>query len=193
MVFDKIREYGLKVNWEKCEFLQQSIVFLGHRVEKGTISPGEDKIRAVKNFSLPKNVKAIQAFLGLTGFFRKFIKNYAIIARPLTDLLKKDVEFNMGQIEIEAFQKLKQLLIKEPILRLYDRDAETEVHTDASKYGFGAVLLQKFDGKFYPILFWSKKTTPGESNQHSYILEAKAIFLAVKKWRHYHNKQTDRD
>uniref|UniRef100_A0AAG5DTA5 RNA-directed DNA polymerase n=1 Tax=Anopheles atroparvus TaxID=41427 RepID=A0AAG5DTA5_ANOAO len=185
VVFGKIKEYGLKVNWEKCAFLQRSIVFLGHRVEEGTISPGEEKIRAVKNFKPPQNVKAVQAFLGLTGFFRKFIKSYAIIARPLTNLLKKNVELNMGQLEMEAFRKLKQMLIKEPILRLYDRDAETEVHTDASKYGFGAVLLQKFEGKFYPIWFWSKKTTPGESKQHSYILEAKAIYLAVKKWRHY--------
>ena len=83
-------EHGLNIKWKKCQFMQREITFLGHRVKTGQISPSVEKINAVKHFRIPQNVKAVQAFLGLTGFFRKFVKDYSKIARPLTDLLKKD-------------------------------------------------------------------------------------------------------
>lgn len=178
-------EHGLAVKWKKCKFMQSSVHFLGHYVEIGMISPSAEKINAVTKFSVPKNVKAVQAFLGLTGFFRKFVKNYAHIARPLTNLLRKDTEFVVGSQELLAFNQLKEILASEPVLRLYDREAETELHTDASKEGYGAVLLQRFEGKLHPVAFWSKKTTAAEERKHSYVLEAKAVFLATKKFRRY--------
>ncbi|XP_068140359.1 uncharacterized protein [Drosophila tropicalis] len=82
-------------------------------------------------------------------------------------------------------KKLKELLTSEPLLHLYSRDAPTELHTDASKHGFGAMLLQSFEDKLYPVYFWSKKTTESEAQRHSYILEAKAMYLALRKFRHY--------
>lgn len=184
-VFEKLVEYGLHIKWKKCQFLQTSISFLGHFVENGTISPGQEKVVAITKFKEPSDVKAVQSFLGLTGFFRKFVKQYSVVAKPLTDLLRKDVKFEMGESEVSAFRALKEVLVKEPILVLYNREAYTELHTDASKNGFGAVLLQQFSGKMHPVFFWSKKTTEGESKLHSYILEAKAVYLAVKKFRHY--------
>ncbi|XP_068148297.1 uncharacterized protein [Drosophila tropicalis] len=84
-----------------------------------------------------------------------------------------------------ASRKLKELLTSEPLLHLYSRDAPTELHTDASKHGFGAMLLQSFEDKLYPVYFWSKKTTESEAQRHSYILEAKAMYLALRKFRHY--------
>uniref|UniRef100_A0A2M4CKM2 RNA-directed DNA polymerase n=1 Tax=Anopheles darlingi TaxID=43151 RepID=A0A2M4CKM2_ANODA len=184
-VLETAAKAGLAVKWKKCLFLQQTITFLGHLVENGRVSPGIEKVKAVKNFRVPKNVKGIQAFLGLTGFFRKFIKGYAEIARPLTDLLRKDSRFEITERELSAFNELKEQLIKEPVLRIFEQGAKTELHTDASKIGFGGVLMQWCDEKLHPVYFWSKKTTESESQKHSYILEAKAVFLAVKKFRRY--------
>ncbi|XP_068149717.1 uncharacterized protein [Drosophila tropicalis] len=87
--------------------------------------------------------------------------------------------------ELQSLQKLKELLTSEPLLHLYSRDAPTELNTDASKHGFGAMLLQSFEDKLYPVYFWSKKTTESEAQRHSYILEAKAMYLALRKFRHY--------
>uniref|UniRef100_A0AAG5DQ21 RNA-directed DNA polymerase n=1 Tax=Anopheles atroparvus TaxID=41427 RepID=A0AAG5DQ21_ANOAO len=176
---------GLVIKWKKCQFMQRNITFLGHKVKEGKVSPSEEKIKAVKNFRVPPNVKAVQAFLGLTGFFRKFVQDYSKIARPLTDLLKKDTVFKMAASELEAFQQLKDDLVKEPVLKLFDPGAKSELHTDASKAGFGAALMQWAEGKLHPVYFWSKKTSESEANKHSYTLEAKAVFLAVKKFRQY--------
>lgn len=116
--------HGLAVKWKKCKFLQSSVCFLGHFVKDGKISPSPEKINAVTKFSVPKNVKAVQAFLGLTGFFRKFVKNYAHIARPLTNLLRNDAEFQIGKQEMQAFNQLKEILASEPVLRLYERSGD---------------------------------------------------------------------
>lgn len=185
MVLKRAAEFGLKIKWKKCNFMQRRIHFLGHIIEGGQICPGKEKTSAVNSFGTPQNVKAVQGFLGLTGFFRKFIPGYAQIARPLTDLLKKDAIFNIGPVEQQSVNKLKEILVNEPVLRIYSREAETELHTDASKDGLGAVLLQKFEGSFHPVCFWSRKTTKAESNRHSYYLEVKAAYLALKKFRHY--------
>jgi len=91
----------------------------------------------------------------------------------------------MAEPQMNAFQSLKDALTKEPVLKLYIRGAKTELHTDASKDGFAAVLLQWFDGRLHPVQYLSKKTSKAESRQHNYILEAKAVYLALKKFRHY--------
>lgn len=184
-VLEVAAEYKLKIKWKKCHFLKSRIDFLGHTVESGKVWPGLEKTRAVRQFATPKNVKAVQSFLGLTGFFRKFIKGYAKIARPLTDLLKKDFPFKIGNAELNAINQLKDVLCREPVLRIYCRDAPTELHTDASKDGFGATLMQKFNGQLHPVLYWSKKTSPSDAKRHSYVLEVKAAYLATEKFRHY--------
>lgn len=98
-------EYGLKFNWHKCQFLKEKITYLGHVVESGKVSPSEDKTNAVKHFPKPNNVKAVQSFLGLTGYFRKFIPRYAFIARPLSDLLRKENEFQFGELQEKAIRE----------------------------------------------------------------------------------------
>ncbi|KAH8405575.1 hypothetical protein KR215_003217 [Drosophila sulfurigaster] len=184
-VFNKSAEFGLKIKWKKCHFLQTKIHFLGHIIEDGKIKPGIEKTKAIGKFPAPQNIKALQSFLGLIGFFRKFIRGCSQIAKPLTDLLRKDESFRMGSAELQSLQKLKDALTSEPVLIIYDRDASTELHTDASKDGFGVTLLQWYDDQLYPVCYWSKKTTEAESRKHSYILEAKAVYLALKKFRQY--------
>lgn len=176
---------GLKIKWNKCKFLQKKVEFLGLIIQEGSVSPSLEKVAAVKNFTEPKNIRDLQSFLGLTGFFRRFVELYSVITRPLTDLLKKDAQFHIGEVERNSMKLLKSKLTSQPILKLNSRFAKTELHTDASKYGFGAILLQEFDGQYYPVYYWSKKTTESETRLHSYHLEIKAAYLAMKKMRHY--------
>lgn len=136
-------EYGLEINWKKCNFLTTKIEYLGIVIEAGTMKPSPRKIEAVRKMPNPKNIKELQRLLGLTGYFRKYIKGYAIIVRPLTKLLKKTENFEIGLDQIEAIEKLKTILSNEPVLAIFNFESETELHTDASKDGLAAILFQK--------------------------------------------------
>lgn len=186
-VFKRAEEYGLMFNWSKCLFMRREIEYLGYIIQDNEVRPSKEKIAAVSKFKTPNNLKSLQSFLGLSGYFRKFIKNYSIIARPLTDLLKKNAEFYFSDECEKAFNELKNILCSSPVLRIYDPDLVTELHTDASVEGYGAVLLQKSpkDNQMHPIYYMSKKTTSIERNYHSYYLEILAIAEAVKKFRVY--------
>lgn len=186
-VFEIAAENGLIINFEKCKFLQRKITFLGFVIENNTVRPSMEKTKAIELFPQPNNLKAVQSFLGLTGFFRKFIKDYALVARPLTQLLKKDQHFRFGDEQVMAFQDLKQRLCSEPVLRMYNPKAVTELHTDASALGYGGCLFQKQadDGMMHPIYFLSFKTTPAEAKYHSYVLEVLAIMKCLERLRVY--------
>lgn len=121
------------------------------------------------------------------GYFRKFIKSHSLIARPLSDLLRKDKLFRFEQPERNAFEMLKRALTMAPVLKIFDKDDETELHTDASQEGYGAILLQrsKGDDKFRLVHYWSHKTTPVERNYKSYELEVLVIIGALNKFRVY--------
>lgn len=133
-------------------------------IEDGTIKPTDIKLKAVLNYPTPTNVKNIQCFLGLTGYFRKFIEGYPFISTPLSNLLQKDKPFVFGQCEQNAFDTLKNKLIKPPVLHFYQPNCETELHTDASKDVYGAILMQKCPdtNALHPTYFYSKKTLPNE-------------------------------
>lgn len=180
-------EKGIDINWKKCNFLKNEVDFLGYRISNGCIRPSAQKIQAVQRFPEPTMKKHIQSFLGLTGYFRKFVRDYAKTARPLSDILKENSEFTFGFEQREAFLKLKKTLTSEPVLKIFDRDAETEVHTDASQEGYGAVMLQRSkDGKdFHPVYYMSCKTSDVEKRYHSYHLEALAVIKAIEKFRVY--------
>lgn len=161
--------------------------YLGYVVEKGTIKPSSEKTRAVQDFPEPKNVKSVQGFLGLTEFFRKFIKDYACIARALSNLTKGDDRFKFDDAERRAFYALKDAMCTELVLTLYCPFAETELHTDASSLELGAILLQRDneDRQFHPVHYASWKTTRQEEQYDSYKLEVLAVVKTVKKFRHY--------
>lgn len=186
-VLQVAKDYGLDLKKKKCQLLQKRIEFLGFIIEDGRVQPSNEKTLAIRNYPQPTTVKQIQSFLGLTGYFRKFIASYSIIAKPLSDLLRKDQQFVFGEKQNEAFERLRKLLSSEPVLHIYNQAGETELHTDASKYGYGACLMQKADedNKFHPVYYMSKKTTPAEEKYGSYELEVLAIIQAVKKFRIY--------
>jgi len=110
---------GLHINWQKCRFIKTKIEYLGHIVKDGNIRPAECKTNAVIKFPIPKYVRDVQSFIGLTGYFCKFIYQYSIIVRPLTNLLRKDTEFGFEENEEKVFLHLKTALNNKPVLRVY--------------------------------------------------------------------------
>lgn len=166
--------------------MQEEITFLGYVINEKGITPNPENIKAVTDFPVPRNFKEIHSFLGLTSYFRRFIQNFAFIAKPLYSLLRKNSIFQFGDEQINSFECLKNLLVQKPILCIYNPLAETELHCDASSHGFGSILVQRQqDDKFHPIFYFSKRTTPVESKYHSYELEMLAIVYSLKRFRIY--------
>lgn len=181
-----LRRANLKLNLKKCFFLEENIEYLGYEISKGEIRPGRKKLKSVSDFPTPENVKNIRQFLGLTGYFRKFIKSYAIKAKPLTKLLSKNTKWIWDQDQQEAFELLKEELTSTSVLRLYDPKAYTEVHTDASMIGLGAILLQRdSNDEMHPVAFISRQTTPEEQKYHSGELETLCVTWALERLRTY--------
>lgn len=143
-------------------------------------------IEAVKHFPLPKKVVDVQKFLGLTNYFRKFIKDYASIAKPLNNLLKKSSDFVFDKECRIAFDSLKEKLISAPVLHLYNPQAMTELHTDASAIAVAGILLQKqTSGQWAPIAYFSQATNEAESRYHSFELEMLAVVKTVERFHIY--------
>lgn len=181
-----LREAGLTLKMEKCQFFQERINFLGFEIDKDGIRPGIQKIEAVSKFPAPRNQHEVRRFLGLASFFRRFVKGFALIARPLTNLLKKDTPWIWGKVQMESFDTIKKHLTERPVLALYSPDAETQLHTDASKFGVAGILLQRKDSDpWRPIAYFSRQTTADEMKLHSFELETLAVVCALNKFRTY--------
>lgn len=183
-----VADVGLTLRLDKCVFLAERIKFLGHNVSKHGIGPGDNKVAAIRDFPEPTNAHEVRRFLGLTGFFRKFVKNYARISRPLTDLLRTtgNPAYVWGDDQQTAFESLKLVLCTEPVLCLYDAGRQHEVHTDASSTGLAGILMQREDdGKVHPVFYFSRRCTPAESVFASHELEVLAIVEAVDRFRVY--------
>lgn len=185
-VFELFRKSRLTLRLKKCFFFQGQINYLGHEINCEGVRPDVNKIKAVEKFPVPKSVREVRQFMGLTSYFRKYIERFAIIAQPITKLTKKDFEFMWGDEQERAFTTLKSKLIDRPLLGLYNRNAITELHTDASKVGLGGILLQRqANGQLHPIAYYSRQTTKQEQRYHSYELEALAVVCALKRFRVY--------
>jgi len=185
IVFQRIRDAGLKLNIEKCNFWMKSLPFLGHIICEKGIAPDPTKIETVQKIQPPKNTTKLRSFLGLVGYYRQFIKNFSAIAQPLNQLLHKDEPYYWGSKQQQAFEKLKEKLVTAPVLAYPDFSKRFILATDASYYGFGATLSQKDrDGKEHPIAYASKSLQPAEQNYYATELECAAIVWAIE---HYHS------
>ena len=176
IVFKCLLENQFYLKRSKCSFAQPSIEYLGHIVSFGGVAPDPEKIRVMLSWPTPKTVKHLRGFLGLTGFYRKFVCNYATIAKPLTELLKKDA-FDWGAAAQTAFDTLKQAMTEAPVLALPNFEEDFIIETDASGIGMGAVLIQNN----HPICYFSKAFCPKMSTASTYVRELCAITSAVKK------------
>ena len=182
-VFQRMREANLTFKPSKCTYLQEEINLLGFVVNSNGIKPAEDKLRSVKDFPRPKKTKEVQSFLGLCNFYRKFIKDFSIIARPLHDATKKN-NYHWGPAQEEAFLTLKENLISAPLLRHFNPDKGCTLHTDASGTGIGAVLLQENDGNLHPIAYISRSLSKSEKNYAASELELLAVVWSLGYLRH---------
>ena len=185
-VFNLMVENKLGLRLDKCKFIQTKIDYLGYKISENGVSPTNHGIEAVLNFPIAQNIREVQSFLGWCSYFRKFIEGFSIIAKPLYDLLRKNMPFKFGPDELQAVEKLKNKLIDFPVLSICSPKDKTELHYDASKLGYGAALLQrKSDGLFHPVFYFSKRTTEVESRYHSFELETLAIIYALRRFRIY--------
>lgn len=185
-LFQCLAENLLELRLDKCKFLHTEIEFLGYRISENGVQPNKAGAEAVENYPIPQNVRSLQCFLGMASYFRKFIEGFSLIAKPLHELLRKNVEFKFGEEELKAFVDLKKKLQEAPVLSIYSPHDETELHTDASAHGFGATFMQKKkDLKFHPIFYFSKRTTDTESRYHSFELEMLAVIYALRRFRIY--------
>lgn len=175
---------GLKLNIKKSEFCREELVFLGYGISAEGIKLTDERIDAIKNYPTPTTWKKLQAGIGMLSYFRRFIQGFATLAKPLYEALKN--EKLIGTVEYnKSFEKLRNRLISAPVLMIYNPAGETELHTDASSYGFGAVLLQRRDGVMHPVAYFSKKATAAESRYHSFELETLAIIYALRHFKVY--------
>lgn len=183
-VLGRLREAGLQIDIDKCEFEVQSTKYLGYIVEAGKgIRMDQAKIDAVLGWESPTTVKGVRGFLGFANFYRRFIRDFAKVVRPLTDLTQKDAEFRWTDEAEQAFQCLKQMFVSAPNLLIFDPDRETVLETDSSGYCTGGVLMQYDDnGVLRPCAFMSKKNLPAECNYPIYDKELLAIVKCLREW-----------
>jgi hypothetical protein len=184
-VLQRLQDAKLLVEPKKSKFHTQQVEYLGLTIEPGRVRMQDSKIEAVKDWPRPQNVKDVRGFLGFTNYYRRFIKNYSKIASPLTDLTKgkgSDIQWN-DKTE-QAFQRIKEAILEEPILAMPDPDREFEVETDASDFAIGGQLGQRdSEGRLHPIAFFSKKLNGPELNYQIHDKELMAIIEAFKEWK----------
>ncbi|XP_033741767.1 uncharacterized protein LOC117328350 [Pecten maximus] len=185
-VLERINKAGLKLKPKKCHFLRKETKFLGHIVSKHGVRTDPDKTSAVENLPNPKSVTDVRSFLGLTSYYRKFIKDYAIIARPLFDLTKKNTKFCWTDDTERSFIELKQKLTGSEILAYPDvNGSEFILDTDASQYAIGGVLSQIQDGKERVISYGSRSLDKAERNYCVTRKEMLAVVYFTKYYKHY--------
>lgn len=181
-----LTQAGFSINLKKCSFLTTEIEYLGRVVSRGQVKPSPRKVEALTNTSPPKTVKQVRQFLGLAGYFRRYIPGYATKTACIAHLTRKGVDFNWGPEQEQVRQELIQHLTSAPVLAIFNPELPTEVHTDASSVGYGAVLLQTHpDGKKHAVAYFSKVTQGAEGKYHSYELETLAVVKALQHFRHY--------
>jgi hypothetical protein len=184
-VLQLLREHELYAKRSKCLFFQQKIKFLGHVISSEGISVDEDKIAAIQQWPTPKNVAELRSFLGLAGYYRKFVRNFSKVALPLTLLLHTENNFQMGNEQLQSFRALKHLLSHTPVLTIPDMNLPFTLSTDASKFAIGAVLSQDKGQGLQPVAYMSQKLSPTASNWTVHAQELFAVVQALKQWRHY--------
>jgi hypothetical protein len=181
-VFRRLRENKLYAKLEKCEFGVMEVDFLGHRITQEGLKMDDHKVKAIMDWEPPKSVPALRSFLTLASYYRKFIKNFAKIAAPLTNLLKKSVvTYKWEGACDEAFETLKCILVKAPMLKLSNFDKDFEIHSDASDFAIRGVLMQ--EGR--PVAFESKKLSETERRWLTHEKKMWVVIHCLKTWGHY--------
>jgi hypothetical protein len=181
LVLQKLREQQLYAKFSKCGFWLKEVSFLGHIITDGGIAVDPSKVQDVLNWNPLKNVPEIRSFLGLAGYYRRFIEGFSRIIKPLTSLLEKGKEFKWDDRFQTSFEELKKKLTTALVLIMPDIHKGFDVYYDASRQGLGCLLMQ--EGKV--VAYASRQLRKHEQNYPTHDLELAAIVHALKIWRHY--------
>lgn len=186
-VFERLRKHNFKIQLDKCNFLQKETAYLGHVITPDGIKPNPDKIQAILAYKIPSTPKELKGFLGLLGYYRKFIKDFAKITKPLTNSLKKGNKIDINDVKYKkCFETCKQLLVNDPILQYPNFEEPFILTTDASNYAIGAILSQgKVIGSDLPISYASRTLNQHEINYSTIEKELLAVIWATKYFRPY--------
>ena len=184
-VFDRLVSANLRLKVNKCHFAQHEVEYLGHKLSAHGISPDPIKIEVVYSYPVPRNTKAVRSFLGLTGFYRKFVEGYSVKSRPLREILKKGVKFEWTDECERSFQERKDALIAHPVLAFPEFNSPFNLYTDGSYQGVGAVLTQVQKGSERVIAYTGRALNIHETRYPVTELEALAMIHAVTKFDIY--------
>ena len=200
-VFTTLSRFGLRLRPAKCKLLKDKLTFLGHQLSAQGVTKDPEKVSAVREYKTPTSVQELRRFLGTCGFMRRYLRNFATIAKPLTDLLvgysnKKKNRASNRKLEKQrwhwkgehdkAFKQLKDAICEDVILKYPDFNQPFRIQTDASRTGLGAMLEQEEDGKWRPVAFASRRTSDTEKNYPTHKLEYLALKWAItEKFQDY--------
>lgn len=184
-VFQRLSEHNLKIQPNKCEFLRHEVMYLGHKITDQGVKPDPNKVKAISEYPILKSQKHVKTFLGLIGYYRRFIPNFSFLTQPLTKLLRKNAEFIWTSEQQRAFENLKSILTNEPLLQYPDFTQTFYLTTDASNFAIGSVLSQGEPPNDLPIAYASRTLNRAESNYSTTEKELLAIVWSVKHFRPY--------
>ena len=185
-VLKRLKENNLYIKPEKCVWKVQKIGFLGVVIGPDGIEMEKEKVDRVLSWPEPRNVKDIRKFLGLANYYRRFIKNFAQVARPMNVLMRKDVKWQWEEEQQKAFDELKRIFTTKPVLAALDLDKEFRVEADASNYATGGVLLIKGSNELWrPVAFISKSLSDTERNYEIHDKEMLAVVKCLEVWKHF--------
>lgn len=176
---------GFTINLKKCRFFVTSIEYLGWIISADGVRPSETKIKALVHSPIPNTVKQVRQFMGLASYFRKFIPEFAARTACITKLTKTGQKWEWGDEQDTARKYIIEKLISEPILCIFYPSLPTELHTDASSIGYGAMLIQKHGTNNKVVAYFSRRITEPESKYTSYELETLAVYNSLKHFRAY--------
>ncbi|GJR79174.1 putative reverse transcriptase domain-containing protein [Tanacetum coccineum] len=181
IILELLKKEQLYAKFSKCDFWLESVQFLSHVINNKGVHVDPAKVEAIRNWSAPTTPTEVRQFLGLAGYYRRFIEGFSLISKPLTKLTQKNKKYEWGTEEDEAFQTLKQKLCFAPILALPEGAENFVVYCDASYKGNGVVLMQRET----VIAYASRQLKKHEENYTTYDLELGAVVFALRLWRHY--------
>ncbi|GJS37370.1 DNA-directed DNA polymerase [Tanacetum coccineum] len=181
----RCEETNLVLNWEKCHFMVKEGIILGHKISKAGIKVDKDKVDVIASLRYPTNVKGIRSFLGHAGFYRRFIKDFSIIARPMTQLLMKDAKFDFSNECIKSFDILRDKLITALVIIAPNWDTDFELMCDASDYAIEAILGQRIEKKFRLIYYASKTMNNAQEHYTTTEKELLTVVYTFDKFRSY--------
>jgi len=185
-ILRRVEETRLTLKASKYEFHTMEIEYLGYVISPQGLRMDEEKIRTIKEWKEPTNVKGIQSFLSFANFYRRFIRDYSKITTPLSSLTRKEKGWEWSDKQQEAFEMLKKAMITEPILQHFNPEQPVTIETDASDYAIGAICSQPDEkGILHPVAYYSRKLKDPERNNDIHDKELLVIVDALRKWDTY--------